>query len=199
MRDDLQVPSDAEDQVRLGRPRDPSRDAAILTATLDLLGEVGYERVTVRAIAQRSGTGLATIYRRWPTKEELVAGAVASLKNESLFDPAPGSDPYEVLIAAVTQFAGALHGDRPELVPNLIGQLSNNPALAEALRARVVLPRLEAVTALIAALPGVDPERAREAAELFPALLFFRKLVMDRTPTETDIRQLVELAIRSAR
>lgn len=60
----------------LGRPRDRSRDTAIEKATIELLGEVGYEQITIESIAIRAGVSKTTIYRRWKNKAELMADAV---------------------------------------------------------------------------------------------------------------------------
>jgi AcrR family transcriptional regulator len=60
----------------VGRPRDPRIDDAVLQATLDLLEEVGYLRLTVGAIAERAGTTKPAVYRRWRTKAQLVHEAV---------------------------------------------------------------------------------------------------------------------------
>jgi AcrR family transcriptional regulator len=186
------------DETRSGRPRDPSRDEAILGAARDLLGEVGYEQVTVRAIAQRAGAGLATLYRRWPTKEDLVVDAIASMPE--LPDlPDPAADPVEGLVELVSGLLDVLQGRRRELIPTVIGQLPRNPALAEALRDRVVLPRLAAVSERLAAVPGVDPGRVGAAAELVPASVVFQVLVLGRRLTDDDVRRVVETAISAAR
>src|SRR5207249_2035868 len=60
----------------LGRPRDSSRDLAILDATLSLLTELGYEQLSMEAVAGRSGAAKTTIYRRYRDKAALVAAAV---------------------------------------------------------------------------------------------------------------------------
>ena len=61
----------AERQTR-GKPR----ERAILSAVIDLLGEAGYEAMTMDAVAARAHASKATIYRRWPGKAELVRAAV---------------------------------------------------------------------------------------------------------------------------
>ncbi|MBU3702145.1 MAG: helix-turn-helix transcriptional regulator, partial [Acidimicrobiia bacterium] len=72
----------APDRVRPGRQRSEAADHAILSATLDLLSETGYGALTVAAVIARSGVSSATLYRRWPTKQDLVAAALASLHAE---------------------------------------------------------------------------------------------------------------------
>ncbi|WP_264937574.1 TetR-like C-terminal domain-containing protein [Streptomyces sp. A012304] len=59
-----------------GRPMDVHREAALLDATLDLLAEVGYERLTLTAGCERAKASTKTMYRRWANKDELVAAAL---------------------------------------------------------------------------------------------------------------------------
>ncbi|MFC8044011.1 TetR/AcrR family transcriptional regulator [Nocardia sp. NPDC057353] len=55
-----------------GRPRDEQVDRAIARAARELLAERGYTGFTVDAVAARAGVGKAAIYRRFPTKQELI-------------------------------------------------------------------------------------------------------------------------------
>jgi AcrR family transcriptional regulator len=59
-----------------GRPRDPNIDSAVLRATLELLQEVGYNRLTIPQVAARAGATPPAVYRRFPSKMELVYEAV---------------------------------------------------------------------------------------------------------------------------
>ena len=82
------------------KPPNPARRnersrQAILTATADLLGEVGYTKLTVEAIAARAGVGKQTIYRWWTDKGALVLdayldAALDSVRSASV--PTPGDD-----------------------------------------------------------------------------------------------------------
>lgn len=95
---------------RRGRPRDRQADDAILAATRELLAEVGFERLTVTDVATRAGVGRPTVYRRYPSKEALIAASVEALRSD---EPAPDT--------------GSLCGDiREELLPRA-------PALGEPL------------------------------------------------------------------
>jgi AcrR family transcriptional regulator len=67
---------------RGGRPRDASRDALILQETLAVLAESGYDGLTIDKVAARVGAARATIYRRWPTKADLVLQAVQHLSRD---------------------------------------------------------------------------------------------------------------------
>lgn len=65
-----------------GRPRNEATSQAILDAVLDLIAEQGsFLTLSMEAVAARSGASKATIYRRWSTKEEMVAAAVDSIKS----------------------------------------------------------------------------------------------------------------------
>jgi AcrR family transcriptional regulator len=67
-----------------GRPRSSRADEVIIDAVLDLLAEgTAVEALAVEAIAARAGVGKATIYRRWPGKEELLRDALRTLKESS--------------------------------------------------------------------------------------------------------------------
>jgi AcrR family transcriptional regulator len=61
-----------------GRQRDPEIDRAVAEATLSLLGEVGYARLSIEQVAKRAGVHRPTVYRRWPSKQHLVTNVLAS-------------------------------------------------------------------------------------------------------------------------
>jgi AcrR family transcriptional regulator len=63
-------------ESRRGRPRNPLVHAAILDATRALLVEKGYADVSMDRVASHAGVGKQTLYRRWPSKAQLVAEAV---------------------------------------------------------------------------------------------------------------------------
>ena len=71
-----------------GRPRDPRIDAAILTATADLLVQIGYSNLTLAAVAERAGTTKTALYRRWSSKAELVHEAAFPVAPTALVGPA---------------------------------------------------------------------------------------------------------------
>src|SRR3954470_4023103 len=91
-----------------GRPRDPRRRQAILDAATHLLTEVGYDRMTVDALAARAGVSKPTIYRRWPGgKPEIVADAIRSKRAE----------------AGELPDTGSLRGDLMALLGGVVGSL----------------------------------------------------------------------------
>ncbi len=64
---------------RPGRPRDECREGQIRRAALEVLAEVGFDRLTMDAVAERAGAGKATLYRRWPSKGHLVVDVLGHL------------------------------------------------------------------------------------------------------------------------
>jgi AcrR family transcriptional regulator len=64
---------------RPGRPRDATVELRVLGATQELLTEVGFDQLTIDAVAERCGISRATIYRRWKDKTELVVAAASLL------------------------------------------------------------------------------------------------------------------------
>lgn len=69
---------------KVGRKRDPSRDAKILEAAIDLLAESGFDGMTMDSVASRAKAGKATVYRRWSSKPELVRDALAWMNRSHL-------------------------------------------------------------------------------------------------------------------
>ncbi|MGH2910532.1 MAG: helix-turn-helix domain-containing protein, partial [Solirubrobacteraceae bacterium] len=88
---------------RRGRKRDPERNAVILDATLVVLAEHGYDGMTIDMVAARAGSARATVYRRWPTKAELVLEAVARMSRDDV-----GDDPLPD--------TGSLRGDMTAMI-----------------------------------------------------------------------------------
>src|SRR6202050_2032008 len=83
-----------------GAPRSEQAEHAIIEATLDLFAEQGFEGVCVEAVAARAGVGKATIYRRWPNKEELLLAALGALK--SPYPEPKGASARDDLVALLT-------------------------------------------------------------------------------------------------
>src|ERR1039458_6995520 len=127
----------AQDRVsRAGRPRDPSRDDAILRAALDGLAELGYDRLSMDEIAARAHAGKGALYRRWPSKGALVVAAVMAWRERAapLTIPDTGSltGDIDAMIAAVPNFDEAAKQQMAVFV-GLAGAASRDPELRIAL------------------------------------------------------------------
>jgi AcrR family transcriptional regulator len=70
------APDDTVEGARAGRPRDRQIDVAVLKATLAVLDKAGYGGLTLEEVAREAGTTKPAIYRRWPTRQQLVLSAL---------------------------------------------------------------------------------------------------------------------------
>jgi AcrR family transcriptional regulator len=109
------------DHRKLPRRRGEELSAAIYRATLDELAEVGYAGLTMERVAERARASKASLYRRWPTRIELVMEAVY----HSL--PTPGSSPdtgnlRDDLVAMLSLTVRALSGPAGEAMRGLLGE-----------------------------------------------------------------------------
>ncbi|GAB2750143.1 TetR/AcrR family transcriptional regulator [Kitasatospora kifunensis] len=123
-----------------GRPRSATADQAILDATREALAELGWGGLTMGHVAIRAGVAKTTLYRRWPSKNELVVDAVASL-----FDQLEMTDRGSLqadIEDVVTQFATVLA--RPESQASLLALFaegSRDPQLRRRIREHIVDPQ----------------------------------------------------------
>ena len=124
----------------VGRPRDPKLDAVITGATLELLADIGFAALTIEAVATRAGVGKATLYRRWPGKEQLVIDAVRTLSEDPDPDTSAGArDELVGLLEAVRRKSISSLAGR--IFPRLIGESVDNPEFMRRYREQVLDPR----------------------------------------------------------
>jgi AcrR family transcriptional regulator len=140
-----------------GRPRSVRSHQAMLQATLELLAEVGFDVMSIEAIAARAGIGKTTIYRRYSSKAELVADAIESIREEMVIPD-----------------TGNLHGDIDALIQNaaqitlspigrktvamIIGSAASNDRFARIYWTKYLQPRRQAFAIVI--------ERAKARKEI---------------------------------
>ncbi|WP_067674716.1 TetR/AcrR family transcriptional regulator [Nocardia miyunensis] len=179
---------------------------AITEATFAELAESGYARLSMEAIARRAGVGKAALYRRWPSREEMLTELIRQAVRDTL-PPIPNT--------------GALRTDLRRLLDTLRGQLTNatvrnigaalfaeahhNEALAEVLHTAVAAPRRENVRTVLRAaidrgeLPAdLDLELA---SDLLIAPLGFRVLVLSGDSDDAYLETLttaLEAALKVA-
>lgn len=139
-----------EPAQRKGRPRDERIDTEITSAALEELSEGGFERFTVEAVAARAGVAKTTVYRRFPTREDLVLGALLRLNDDLPAPPPPG--PVRERLIAVLQAvrSRATNSSRGRLLMQSVGEGLHSPELAEMVHARVLAPRRQVLRDVIA-------------------------------------------------
>ncbi len=110
-----------------GRPRSEEAHRAILDATLELLGEVGFSALTVESVASRAGVGKATIYRRWASKLPLVVEAFGGLPGLEDVDT---GDLREDLVTMLRRYLQHFNTTPlATVLPSLAGERAHNPEL----------------------------------------------------------------------
>lgn len=125
-----------QDSFLVCRPHrlDAEREQAILRATFDLLGEVGYQGLRVDAVATRAKASKATLYRHWPSKASLVADAVRLCKAGGETAPDTGSLRGD-LLAWFGDLAEHTTGEEGPLLAGLVMAMHNDSELAAEMRA----------------------------------------------------------------
>jgi AcrR family transcriptional regulator len=151
----------------LGRPRSSQSDQAIRQATLALLATVGFDRLSIEAVAAEAKVGKTTIYRRYASKAELVADAIESLR-QAIVLPDTGSlwGDLDALIETAAQITLTPLGR--QTVAMLISSASSNSQFAQIYWTKYLQPRQQAFAAVL------ERAKARHevAADLDAGLVF---------------------------
>jgi AcrR family transcriptional regulator len=183
---------------RPGRRRNHSRDPEILAAALEVLAETGYEGMTIDMVAARARAGKATLYRRWPSKAELVIDAVACMKKGD-FDEANLPDTGTLrgdLIAMIKPHAIEDGERKLQIMAGLISMLSRDPGLAEAVNAAIVEPRAAVNRTLMrrAAERGeIAPDADIETLSLVtPSMAAYRVLILKKPVDRAFLISLID-------
>lgn len=195
---DEEVNSTEPSPARAGRKRDPSRDVAILDATIEVLAEAGYAGLTVERVAAVAGAGKATVYRRWPTKTDLVLDAITRLDAGSL-DPATLTDTGSLrgdLHALLSPHGDGDDGRRLRIMASLTSLLAEHPALGEAADQAVIGPWAAANRALIQraiARGEIEPVGDLDTlARVVPTMAAYRVCIERRTIPSDYVASLID-------
>jgi AcrR family transcriptional regulator len=143
----LEIPEETTVQLtKMGRKRDHTRDPEILDAALEVLAETGYDGMTIDMVAARAKAGKATLYRRWPSKGELIIDAIACMKrNENDLSQLPDTGSLRGDLIALIKPLSIKDGEKKlQIMAGLVSMLSRNPGLADAANAALIEPRAAA-------------------------------------------------------
>ncbi|MEY9967686.1 AcrR family transcriptional regulator [Streptacidiphilus sp. MAP12-16] len=157
---------------RKGRPRSADADQAILAATRAALAEHGWGGLTMGDVATRAGVAKTTLYRRWPSKNELVVDAVAILFDE--LEIADLGSLRADIEAVVSQFADLLaQPESQAALLALFAESCRDPALRRRVRDAIIDPQKRLVHQGRAAAqargelpPDLDPAEARADVDI---------------------------------
>jgi AcrR family transcriptional regulator len=181
---------------RRGRPRSEEAHAAILDAAIALIREAGYDALTMEATAARAGAGKATLYRRWATKEALVAEAVERLVRAV---PVPDTGTVEGDLRALLDDAGRLYRD-PESAAvwaGLLAAMVRGGPVAAAVRGGLLAARRDALRAVLerGAARGEIRGDLDVAVDLLRGPLFFRAFLDGRPVDEAFVHGVVDIVL----
>jgi AcrR family transcriptional regulator len=123
-----------------GRPRSEKARKAVIRSTLALLKRVGFNELTIEAVAVRAGVGKATVYRWWPSKAELVIASFVSAVEEELRFPSAGRV-LDSIHEQMKRWAVIFRSPLGQIVATVIGAGQSEPEILDAFRAHWVEPR----------------------------------------------------------
>lgn len=178
--------------VGRGRPRDAGVEGRVLQAAMAEMRARGYDGMSIDRVAERAGVAKTTLYRRWPTKAELVIAMIAELRSAVPFEPS--GDSRRDLTALVSGVATTLNALPATLVADLAAAAAREPRVGETVRA-LWGERHAAVTAVLAQAQadGLVPGHASSAVlvDQLVGPLYYRLLVTGEPITTDYVRELV--------
>lgn len=187
-----------------GRPRHPDTDRAILGATFRQLVEVGYASLSIEAVAAAAGVAKTTLYRRYPTKRDLVVAALES--GTSFVPPIDAADTRTAMASFIRQaIAAMVESGAIRILGSLLVEERREPELLEVFRRRLLEPRRAIVVGVLErgiergdVRPDVDPLLV---TEMVAGAIFGHHAILGEHADEAWIEALVEhvwAAIRAA-
>jgi AcrR family transcriptional regulator len=189
------APSRAAPTPPRGRPRDAAADARILAATFGQLVNAGYGGLSIEAVAAEAGVAKTTVYRRYPTKRELV---LAALNREVPFAPPPPDVParegLELFVRVAIRML--IESGAVRVLASLLVEDQREPGILDAFRANLLEPRRAQVVAMLREgvergeiRPDVDPY---VVTEMVAGAIFGHHVVLGLPTTEAWIQSLVD-------
>lgn len=187
------------------RRRSQRAHTAILEAAAELLGEIGFSKMTIEGIAARARVGKQTIYRWWPSKSAVLLDVFTTYTGSEAGEPLPDTGDVEtdlktVFRAIVDEF------NTPSLdrtARAFTAEIQHDPQLAREITDRLLLPNLEAFKQRLRAAQEagqVSPDADLDmAVELLNGPLHYRWLMRLAPLTHAYADGLVDTALRALR
>jgi len=185
-------------QPAAGRPRSAEAHEAILRATIDVIREVGYDAAAMDAIAARAGVGKATVYRRWSSKEALVADAIERIM---VAHTVPDTGTTRGDLRAVMRDTMRMYHDpqTTALLSSLVAAMARSENIAKAVRGGFVAARRDTMQAVIER--GIERGDLRAntdvklALDLLSGPLLLRALITGAPIDERLVRGVVDAVL----
>ncbi|GFG64097.1 putative HTH-type transcriptional regulator [Mycobacterium kubicae] len=170
------------------------REAELLAVTLQLLQEHGYDRLTVDAVANTARASKATVYRRWPSKAELVLAAFIESIRPIAVPPGTGTLRGDLL--TLGEAICEQGRQQASTIRAVLVEVSRHPALNDALQHQFLDQRKALLQDVLR--QAVDRGEIAEAAindelwDLLPNYLIFRCIVPGQEPNRETVQGLVD-------
>ncbi len=184
------------EQAVITTSRGETREQEILDTTLDLIAEVGYDRMSMDLLAARARASKATLYRRWPGKAPLVAEAVRRRVCAVTFQAPNTGSLRDDLLAAIRDKRDMLSGQDGPLFVGLMMAAQNDTELASLLREQFSADKAAVGETLLSRAiargeipPGANPGLV---TEIVSALLMTRLLVMGQPLDDDYVAHVVD-------
>lgn len=179
----------------VSRPRVAGdRELEILEATLDVLADVGYDRLTMDAVATKARASKATLYRRWSGKSSLVLDAL--LKDKDQPTPVDTGSFRDDLVQSYCQMSGEGGQRQVSIFTNVLSAISRDPEFAAEFRCRFVGPKEAMAREIYERAKARGEIRADLDVDLFgPAIagiVLHRLYILGEQPTEDLITRVVD-------
>jgi AcrR family transcriptional regulator len=164
-------------QRRPGRPRSERAERAIIEAALSVFAESGTEGLCIEKVAARAGVGKATIYRRWPGKEDLLLDAIGTLQ-APLPEPV-GQSAREDLVMVLSAMREAVADPRrAREFALLLGEGAKYPRLMARYVETMLEPRREVIRSVLRR--GAATRELRAGTDIEAALYMLTGAVLAR-------------------
>lgn len=171
-----------------------ARESELLAVTLQLLQRNGFEGLTVDDVAATAHASKATVYRRWPTKAELVLAAVMHGVSQAAVAPDTGSLRGDLI--EVGEKLAKQARDHAATMRAVLMEASRNPALNDVMQNQIFTQRKKLINHVLG--QAVDRGEIRAEAinddlwDLLPGYLVFRAVIQNRPATSRTVRALVD-------
>lgn len=185
------------------RPRvEGDREDQILEATLDLLIEAGYDRLTMDAVAKRAKASKATLYRRWESKAALVIDALVKAKDMPHPEvPNTGSLRGD-LIETFCGHRGIANQRVAEVMGAVLTATHTDPDFASLFRAHFIAPKIVVTQAIYSAAvergevsPDIDLDIIGPA---LAGIVLHRSYLLGESPTTELVTRVIDHVILPA-
>lgn len=180
----------------------PEREAELYEAVLDLLRKVGYDALTMDAVATGTRSSKATLYRQWRSKPELVARALRHNKPVHVGDIDTGSLRGD--FHAMLERTDDCQLERDcGLMRGLAQAIHTNPDLHKALRELLIEPEITGIDTLLRRAVergevGVDNAALGFVPHMLVGAFVARQLIEDRTPDRAFLTQYIDAVVLPA-